>query len=70
MQMRFIPYVKFKIYKSNKHGGWVGLAGGRGNIHWGNNMTLPFYGRMNLVSIQRAMATFQMSLMGNSSTGV
>ena len=33
MQICYIPLVKFKIYKSNKSGGWVGLAEGRGNIH-------------------------------------
>ena len=41
MQICFISLVKFKIYKSNKSGGWVGLAGGGGNIHWDNNMILP-----------------------------
>ena len=41
MQIRFIPFVKFKIHKSNKSREWVGLAGGGGNIHWDNNMILP-----------------------------
>ena len=41
MQICFIPFVKFKIHKSNKSREWVGLAGGGGNIHWDNNMILP-----------------------------
>ena len=41
MQICFIPLVKFKIHKSNKSRGWVGLVGGGGNIHWDNNMILP-----------------------------
>ena len=42
MQICFIAFVNFKIYKSNKYVGWVGLAGGGGNIHWDNNMILPW----------------------------
>ena len=48
MQIRFkyanllFAFVNFKIYKSNKYVGWVGLAGGGGNIHWDNNMILPW----------------------------
>ena len=32
MQIRFIPYLIFHIYKSDKSGGWVGMVGGGGNI--------------------------------------
>ena len=32
MQIRFIPCLIFHNYKSEKSGGWVGMAGGGGNI--------------------------------------
>ena len=32
MQFRFIPYLIFHIYKSEKSGGSVGMVGGGGNI--------------------------------------
>ena len=32
MQIRFIPYLIFHIYKSERSGGWVGMVGGGGNI--------------------------------------
>ena len=35
MQIRFVPYLIFHIYKSEKSGGWVGMVGGGGNIAWG-----------------------------------
>ena len=31
MQIGFIPYLIFHIYKSEKSGGWVGMVGGVGN---------------------------------------
>ena len=31
MQIRFIPYLIFHNYKSEKSGGWVGMVKGDGN---------------------------------------
>ena len=43
MQIRFIPYFIFHIYKSEKSGGWVGMVGGGGNIARGVKQRCTLY---------------------------